>query len=128
MSAETTPCLRIAALLPPPLQVRLLAAVERLPKTIVCLLPGSHSLSLVCDPISLVVVDPMGDGTAGRISMLLHRRPVVPLIVYTAMTPASARVIAALGHEGLRELVLTPYEDSPDRFAWTLQRVATSQS
>lgn len=124
---DGTPSLRILALLPSPLQVRLMEAVERLPMTIVCLLPGPHSLPLVRDSVSLVIVDPMGDGAARWTSVLLCRKPVMPLIVYTAMTSASARVITALRHEGLRELVLTPYEDSPLRLARTLWRVATSQ-
>ena len=125
---DGTPRLRIAALLPPPLQVRLLSAVEWLPATIVCLLSETHSLSLLHDPISLIIVDPMGDRAMWRtgVSALLRRKPVMPVIAYTALTRASTGVLAALAREGLRELVLTPYEDSPERFARTLLRIATS--
>ncbi|HXC25651.1 MAG TPA: hypothetical protein VNU46_07025 [Gemmatimonadaceae bacterium] len=47
-----------------PLQIRLLAAVNQLPETIVCLLPGPHGLSFLQDRVSLIVVDPMADGPA----------------------------------------------------------------
>ena len=58
------PGLRIAALLPSSLQVRLLAAMEQLPGTTVCLLTRAHDLSLLHERVSLVVVDPMGGGPA----------------------------------------------------------------
>ncbi|HXC25071.1 MAG TPA: hypothetical protein VNU46_04085 [Gemmatimonadaceae bacterium] len=122
------PRLRIAALVPSPLQVRLLAAVEQLPGMMVCILTGRHDVALLPDIVSLVVVDPMSGGPAlvATIRQLLHRGSPWPLLAYTAITHASADIVLTLGRQGLRDVVFTPYEDPPARFARTLWRVATA--
>ena len=89
---DHTAGLCIAALLPNPLQVWLLAAVETLSGTkILSATTGPHLLRLLgTDAVSLVVIDPMGAGQTWRasVSTLLHRKPRVPLIVYTAIVTA----------------------------------------
>ncbi|HXC25212.1 MAG TPA: hypothetical protein VNU46_04795 [Gemmatimonadaceae bacterium] len=78
--------------------------------------------------ISVLVVDPMEGGPAlvANVCQLLARGCPCPLLVYTAMTPASAHVMVALGRQGLCDIVLTPYEDTPERFARTLRWVTTT--
>ncbi|HXC25540.1 MAG TPA: hypothetical protein VNU46_06455 [Gemmatimonadaceae bacterium] len=127
---DHSPGLRIAALLPSALQPRFLAAVETLPGTIILWATNSTHLGrlLYTHDVSLVVVDPVNGGSTlqTNVRRLLRRRPAIPLIVYTAITPTSLQVVAALGRLGLREVVFTSYEDAPERFARTLQRVAAT--
>ena len=126
---HTTAPLRIVAVLPGRLQPRLHAAAELLSGTIVwSLTPATLWSCLRTTPVDIVVISLVGapERRGTLVEALLRRHPSLAVLVYTTATPASIRVLARLSRHGLAEVVFARYEDTPGRFARTLQRVATS--
>src|SRR2546427_19924 len=68
-------------------------------------------------PVELAAVDPQLEGSpsAREIERLRVLFPSLPLILYTALTPATAAVLLALGHSGINAVVFTRIDDHPAR-------------
>ena len=68
-------------------------------------------------PVELAVLDPLLSGTASahEIERLRRLFPSLPLILYTSLSPATAGVLLALGHVGIREVILFRHDDHPSR-------------
>src|SRR5438132_9647344 len=68
-------------------------------------------------PVELAAVDPQLEGSpsAREIERLRILFPSLPLILYTALTPATAAVLLALGHSGINAVVFTRIDDHPAR-------------
>lgn len=126
MMSQNVP-ISVVAMLPRRLRPRLRAAVQRLSGTIVwvsthpALWQSLHAAPATCVVISL---GRASDARGALIEALLHYQPPVPVLVYASATRASFKVLSRLSRQGLTELVLARYEDTPIRFAHTLQRIA----
>src|SRR2546428_602527 len=68
-------------------------------------------------PVELAAVDPQLEGSpsAREIERLRVLFPSLPLILYTALSPATAAVLLALGHSGINAVVFTRLDDHPAR-------------
>src|SRR5216683_3135608 len=68
-------------------------------------------------PVELAAVDPQLEGSpsAHEIARLRMLFPSLPLIVYTALSPATAAVLLALGHAGIQAVVFNRLDDHPAR-------------
>src|SRR2546422_48912 len=68
-------------------------------------------------PVELAAVDPQLEGSpsAREIERLRVLFPSLPLILYTALTPATAAVLLALGHSGINAVAFTRIDDHPGR-------------
>ncbi len=67
-------------------------------------------------PVDMAVVDPLLGGIHPRahgIERLRQFFPSLPLMVYTELTPATARVFLELGRAGIRRVVVHRFEDAP---------------
>lgn len=101
--------MNVAALLPADRLERLRLALPT-PDRLVMATDWAHLRSLLHrEAIDVCVVDPVMDGAP-----LLEMRaafPSMPFVVYTALAPRTAAVIAALGHAGVESLVLHDVDD-----------------
>src|SRR5438552_17870425 len=68
-------------------------------------------------PVELAAVDPQLEGgpRPHEIERLRLLFPSLPLILYTARSPATAAVLLALGHSGINAVVFTRLDDHPVR-------------
>jgi AraC-like DNA-binding protein len=68
-------------------------------------------------PVELAVVDPLLSGTASaqEIERLRRLFPSLPLLLYTSLSPATASALLALGHAGIREVIIFRHDDHPSR-------------
>src|SRR3977135_3379267 len=68
-------------------------------------------------PVELAAVDPELEGSASprEIERLRVLFPSQPLPLYTALSPATAAVLLALGHSGIQAAVFTRLDDHPAR-------------
>src|SRR5437763_1770786 len=66
-------------------------------------------------PVELAAVDPQLEGgpRPHEIERLRVLFPSLPLILYTALSPATAAVLLALGHSGITAVVFTRLDDRP---------------
>src|SRR2546428_8313960 len=73
-------------------------------------------------PVELAAVDPQLEGSpsAREIERLRALFPSLPLILYTALTPATAAVLLAPGHSGINALAFTRIDDHPARLRQAL--------
>jgi AraC-like DNA-binding protein len=82
-------------------------------------------------PVELAVVDPLlgGVASATEIQRLRVLFPSLPLVLYTTLSPATARVLLALGQSGIHHVVFSRYDDHPARLREVLgQQEARSTS
>jgi AraC-like DNA-binding protein len=82
-------------------------------------------------PVELAVVDPLlaGVASATEIERLRVLFPSLPLVLYTTLSPATARVLLSLGHGGIHHVVFSRYDDHPARLREVLgQEEARSTS
>src|SRR5260370_30007222 len=82
-------------------------------------------------PVELAVVDPLlaGAARATEIERLRVLFPSLPLIIYTTLSPATARVLLSLGPSGIHHVVFCRYDDHPARLREVLgQEEARSTS
>src|SRR3989454_7028058 len=68
-------------------------------------------------PVELAAVDPQLEGSpsAREIERLRVLFPSLPLILYTALSPATAAVLLAVGHTGINAVVFSRIDDHPAR-------------
>lgn len=66
-------------------------------------------------PIDLAVLDPLVQGEAGvaEVERLRMQFPSLPMLLYTALSPATAAVLLRLGRAGVRRVVFARFEDAP---------------
>src|SRR5260370_42173770 len=82
-------------------------------------------------PVELAVVDPLlgGAASATEIERLRVLFPSLPLVLYTTLSPATARVLLSLGHSSIHHVVFSRYDDHPARLRQVLgQEEARSTS
>lgn len=75
--------------------------------------------------LDLVVADPVADGRLNVTEMeqLVRQFPSVPIVVYTSLSPATARALVSLGRSGVEHVVLYRFDDEPRRFLDLLEHV-----
>ncbi|HEV2751511.1 MAG TPA: helix-turn-helix domain-containing protein [Gemmatimonadales bacterium] len=75
-------------------------------------------------PVELAVVDPLLSGTASahEIERLRRLFPSLPLLLYTSLTAATAGVLLALGHAGIREVIIFRHDDHASRLSELLSQ------
>ena len=115
----------VVALLPPPLLSHLRIVLAR-----------DHVLSVAEDwagvaallgrrSVDALVVDPRGDDGPAlpALRLLRERHPMVPVVVYTTLTPATLRSVVELARRGVEHVVLHRFDDEPRRFAALLEQL-----
>jgi AraC-like DNA-binding protein len=72
----------------------------------------------------VAVVDPIADGTmrTQAVAALLDSHPAVPLVLYTAVSPATFKAVAELTRHGAHQIVLYRYDDEPTRLLRLIER------
>ena len=73
----------------------------------------------------LLIVDPsVRDGQlAESIEETIARHPMLPVVVYTIMSPAAMRFVVRLVPLGVQHVVLNRFDDEPKRFLDLIERV-----
>src|SRR5260370_40447105 len=82
-------------------------------------------------PVEVAGVDALLAGVASvtEIERLRVLFPSLPLIIYTTLSPATARALLSLGHSGIHHVVFSRYDDHPARLREVLgQEEARSTS
>src|ERR1041384_5874759 len=76
-------------------------------------------------PVELAVVDPQlaGAATPHEIARVRLLFPSLPLVLYTALSPATAAVLLALGQSGINDVVFHHVDDHPARLREGLSHV-----
>lgn len=77
------------------------------------------------NPIDVIIVDPTFSGglDTAEVANLLEQYPSVPVVVYTAASPASMKAVAELSKRGLQHVLLYRYDDSRRRFQEAMERL-----
>jgi AraC-like DNA-binding protein len=80
---------------------------------------------LSTEDVDLLVLDPaVREGAlAEALEEIIARRPSLPVIVYTTLTPAAMRLILRLAQVGVQHVVLNRFDDEPKRFLDLIERV-----
>ena len=75
--------------------------------------------------VDLLVVDPAADGhvKAAELQQLIRQFPSVPVVVYTALSPATMKAVVQLARVGVEHVVLNRFDDEPRRFRDLLEGV-----
>jgi AraC-like DNA-binding protein len=79
-------------------------------------------------PVSAVVLDPAADGVMNinAVQSLLQKYPSLPVVAYVVLNQASFTAVTQLSRQGLETVVLHRFEDAPERFRATLEKVRTN--
>ncbi len=77
------------------------------------------------EPVDLVVADPAADGhvKVGELEQLKREFPSVPVVVYTALSPATMKAVVQLARVGVEHVVLNRFDEEPRRFRDLLEAV-----
>ena len=72
-----------------------------------------------------MVVDPAADGLprVAELQQLVKQYPSVPVVVYTALSPATMKAVVQLARFGLEHVVLNRFDDEPRRFRDLLEGI-----
>ncbi|MGH2361312.1 MAG: helix-turn-helix domain-containing protein, partial [bacterium] len=75
-------------------------------------------------PVTALILDPAADGVMNvdAVVTLLKRYPSLPVVAYVVLNPSSFGAIAQLSRQGLENVVLQRFDDSPQRFRQTVER------
>jgi AraC-like DNA-binding protein len=75
--------------------------------------------------VDLVVADPAADGwvKVAELQQLIRQFPSVPVVVYTALSPATMKAVVQLAKVGVEHVVLNRFDDEPRRFRELLEGV-----
>ena len=86
---------------------------------------GDLARILQYEVVDLVVADPAADGhvKVGELEQLKREFPSVPMVVYTALSPATMKAVVQLARVGLEHVVLNRFDDEPRRFRDLLEGV-----
>lgn len=115
----------IAALIPDSSRARLIDAAKDLSGTVLATRDWKHLEQILTEsPVSVMVIDPLYDKAIALHDLLrmLRRWPETPVVAYSYLTPVSAQALLLLSRQGLRHVVLKPYEDGRVRFGYVLQK------
>lgn len=77
------------------------------------------------ETIDLIVADPAADGQARVVELqqVIRQFPSVPVVVYTALSPATMKAVVQLARVGVEHVVLNRFDDEPRRFRDLLEGV-----
>lgn len=66
----------------------------------------------------MIFADPVADGRGDPEAHLAHfsQEGRVPVVLYTTLSPESARILLELGNCGIRHVIFRGYDDEPRRF------------
>jgi AraC-like DNA-binding protein len=80
---------------------------------------------LRAEVVDLLVVDPAADGhvKVAEVQQLIRQYPSVPVVVYTALSPATMKAVMQLARVGVEHVVLNRFDDEPRRFRDLLEGV-----
>jgi len=83
--------------------------------------------TILRQPVEMAVVDPVlsGEARTQEIERIRVLFPSLPVILYSELSPAIARILLKLGNVGITEAVLAGYDDHPARLADLLVAEAT---
>ncbi len=75
--------------------------------------------------VDLLVADPGADGhvRVADLQHLIRQFPSVPVVVYTALSPATMKAVVQLAKVGVEHVVLNRFDDEPRRFRELLEGV-----
>jgi AraC-like DNA-binding protein len=75
--------------------------------------------------VDLLIADPAADGhvKVADLQQLMRQFPSVPVVVYTALSPATMRAVVQLARAGVEHVVLNRFDDEPRRFKDLLEGV-----
>ena len=75
--------------------------------------------------VDLLVADPAADGhvKVAELQQLMRQFPSVPVVVYTALSPATMKAVIQLAKGGVEHVVLNRFDDEPRRFKDLLEGV-----
>lgn len=79
-------------------------------------------------PIAVVVLNPAASGMENIASVadMLLKFPLLPMIAYIEVDPASIRLLVQLSRRGLENVILQDFDDSPQQVRSTIEKVATN--
>jgi AraC-like DNA-binding protein len=68
--------------------------------------------------VDLLIADPAADGgvKVAELQQLIRQFPSVPVVVYTALSPATMKAVVQLAKAGVEHVVLNRFDDEPRRF------------
>jgi AraC-like DNA-binding protein len=77
------------------------------------------------EAVDLLVADPAADGQVkvAELQYLIRQFPSVPVLVYTALSPATMKAVVQLAKVGVEHVVLNRFDDEPRRFRDLLEGV-----
>jgi AraC-like DNA-binding protein len=86
---------------------------------------GELATHLRQEVVDVVVADPAADGQVrvAELQQLIRQFPSVPVVVYTALSPATMKAIVQLAKGGVEHVVLNRFDDEPRRFRDLLEGV-----
>lgn len=75
-------------------------------------------------PVTALILDPAADGVMNvdAVVKLLKRYPSLPVVAYVVLSPESFGAVAQLSKQGLENIVLQRFEDSPKHFREVVER------
>jgi AraC-like DNA-binding protein len=75
--------------------------------------------------VDLLVADPAADGhvKVAELQQLMRQFPSVPVVIYTALSPATMKAVVQLAKFGVEHVVLNRFDDEPRRFRDLLEGV-----
>ena len=76
------------------------------------------------EPVTALILDPSADGVMNlnAVVNLLKRYPSLPVVAYVVLNQESFGAVAQLSRQGLENVVLQRFEDSPARFREAVER------
>lgn len=80
------------------------------------------------NPVTALILDPAADGVMNvdAVANLLKQYPSLPVVAYVVLNPASFNAITQLSGQGLENVLLQRFEDSPQRFRDMVERARGS--
>jgi AraC-like DNA-binding protein len=77
------------------------------------------------EAVDLLVADPGADGhvRVAELQQLIRQFPSVPVVIYTALSPATMKAVVQLARVGVEHVVLNRFDDEPRRFKDLLEGV-----
>lgn len=75
-------------------------------------------------PVTALILDPAADGVMNvdAVVNLLKRYPSLPVVAYVVLNQESFGAVAQLSRQGLENVLLQRFEDSPQRFKAVVER------
>jgi AraC-like DNA-binding protein len=118
---------RVGIFLPTSQAAQIRAAMETHDQ--VCVADSWEALETLVrlEPLSIVVFNPASDGTmdATRACRLIRNYASIPFVAYVPVDATFVRGIAQMANEGLQDVVVYRFDDSPSPLHKTLERVSS---